>query len=229
MKTFKFSLILLAFMAFAQTTWAQLPCLPEHGKALDQTAWCGETQPIALTEGWNWVSFYVTNEDPEEMMLMLQTALGENGLTITNGDDYTTYEDGEWGAMGELEELNNEQMYMIEVSADCTVEMHGELADPEDYTIYIYEGWNWIGFPSVQAMSIEDAFADFEAEEGDMITNGDDFTTYEDGAWGAMGDLEEMTPGMGFMYLSNSEETKTLVFSMPTRTAKSAPSKVLVP
>jgi Fic family protein len=57
----------------------------------------------------------------------------------------------------------------------------------------------------------EDAFADFEAEDGDMILSADDFTTFESGGWGAMGDLVEMTPGHGYMYYSASDEVKYLV------------------
>ena len=222
MKTIKFSLILLAFMAFAQTTWAQstaLPCLPAHGETDDISAWCGVTQTIALSAGWNWVSIYMENEDPEEMMLTLQAALGENGLQIVDKYDFTTYADGEWGDEGELEELSNDKMYMIQTSAACTVELQGMPGDPADYPITIVPGWNWIGFPSSEAISIEDAFADFEAEDGDMIVGKYGYTTYLDG-WGDEGDLEVLTPGEGYMYYYSGEGTKTLVISMPTSTAK---------
>jgi hypothetical protein len=171
---------------------------------------CGVGQMTELSEGWNYFSTYIVIEDPEEGMLMLQEALGENGLTIQSVDDYTTYEDGEWGAMGDLTELDNTQMYMILVSGDCEVQLQGTPCNPGDYTITIVPGWNYIGFPSAEVISIEDAFADFEAEDGDMILSVDDYTTFEDG-WGAMGDLEEMTPGQGYMYYSASDEDKDLV------------------
>jgi len=169
-----------------------------------------EGQTLELSEGWNWVSIYLDNEDPEEMMLMLQEALGEHGLTIAAADDYTTYADGEWGDEGDLEELSNDRMYMIEVAESCTVVLQGMPADPADYTITIVPGWNWIGFPSAEAISIEDAFADFEAEDDDMIVCPFGYTTFVD-EWGDEGELEELTPGVGYMYFYHGEEAQDLI------------------
>jgi hypothetical protein len=176
-----------------------------------------------LNEGWNYFSTYVVIDDPEVGMEMLQEALGEYGLTIQSVDDYTTYEDGEWGAMGDLTELDNTQMYLILVSEDCEVQLQGTPCDPGDYTITIIPGWNYIGFPSAEVISIEDAFSEFEPEEGDMILSVDDYTTFEDG-WGAMGDLEEMTPGQGYMYFSASDDDKELVIQTAAK-ARRAPRK----
>ena len=176
-------------------------------KKVEQTTFA---QTLELNEGWNWVSIYLDNEDPEEMMLMLQEALGENGLTIAAADDYTTYADGEWGDEGDLEELSNDRMYMIEVAAACTVVLQGMPADPADYTITIVPGWNWIGFPSAEAISIEDAFADFEAVDEDMIVCPFGYTTFVD-EWGDEGELEELTPGVGYMYFYNGEEEQDLI------------------
>lgn len=170
-------------------------------------------QTIALTTGWNWVSIYIASNDHEETLLMLQEGLGENGLTIKTKDNYTTFDVEEgWGALGELIEINNTEMYMIQVNTDCTVELQGVPANPENYEITITQGWNWIGFPSGVAISVEDALSDFQPEEGDQIKNNTNFSTYYDGEWGAMGELNQLIPGQGFMYYSNSETPKTLVF-----------------
>ena len=169
-------------------------------------------QTVALSEGWNWVSFYVEFKDPEQALLAFEEALGEHGLKISGVDDFTTYADGEWGAMGDLEELTNDQMYMVLVDEDIEVTLEGATSNPADYSATIYPGWTWIGFPSAEAIAVEVAFADFEAEEGDKIMGVDGYSIYGDGEWNAMGDLEELTPGQGYMYFSNSEETKPLVF-----------------
>ena len=122
-------------------------------------------------------------------------------------------------------------MYMVQVAADCSVTLEGVLADPAAHPITINPGWNWIGFPCDHAMSIEEAFANFTVADGDAIQQGisySDALVDEEGVlW--FGSVTELRPGQGFMYYSASEDTKTLVFSMSTRTAKSAPSKVLVP
>ena len=101
---------------------------------------------------------------------------------------------------------------MIQVEADCTVELVGTATNPGDYEITINPGWNWIGFPSAVAISIEDAFADFTPEDEDQIKSEDNFSMYYEGEWGAMGDLRELIPGKGFMYYSNSDTTKVLIF-----------------
>ena len=170
-------------------------------------------QTLALSAGWNWVSLFVTFDNPETALLQLEAALGENGLVIKSKKDYTTYEEEEWGAMGELEELDNMQMYMVQVATDCTAELQGPPAKVDDYEIPITKGWNWIGFPSAAVISIEDAFADFEPADGDRIKSKADFSSYDsEEGWGATGDLEELIPGQGFMYYSNSDAPKILVF-----------------
>ena len=186
------------------------------------------TQTIELTEGWNWVSLYVEFEDAEQALLALEEVLGEHGLKISSMDDYTTYEDEEWGAMGDLEELTNDQMYMVLVDDDIEVTLVGMPSNPADYTITILpNNWTWIGFPSAEAIAVEDAFADFEAEDGDKIQGVEDYTKYEDGEWGAMGDLEELTPGQGYMYFSNSSEEKDLVISTGAKVRYSATMKLV--
>jgi hypothetical protein len=204
---------------------AQAPCLPQmHGLIEHQSASCGITQMTFLATGWNFFSTYIVIDDPEEGMLMLQEALGENGLTIKSSTDFTTYADGEWGDEGDLEEIDNTQMYLIKVSADCTVELQGSPCNPEDYEITINPGWNYIGFPSAVAISIEDAFADFEAEDGDKIKSSTDFSTFADGEWGDEGDLEELTPGQGYMYYSAAPGVKTLVISTGAKARRANPN-----
>ena len=168
-------------------------------------------QTIELSAGWNWISLYVEVGDPAEALQMLEAALGGHGLKISGVDDYTTYANGEWGAMGDLEELTNDQMYMVLVDEDIEVTLEGTTSNPADYSITIYPGWTWIGFPSAEAIAIEVAFADFEAEEGDKIMGVDGYSIYGDGGWNAMGDLEELIPGSGYMYFSNGTQPKTLV------------------
>lgn len=175
------------------------------------------SQTIELVQGWNWISTYIAIDDPEEALLMLQEGLGENGLMIKTKEDYTTYEEGEWGASGDLLNLDNKQMYMIQVATACTVELEGTPANPSEYEITITPGWNWIGFPSSVAISLEDALADFDPEDGDQIKNKTNYSTFDDGEWGATGDLETLNPGEGLMYYSNSDTPKILVFSSASK------------
>jgi hypothetical protein len=172
----------------------------------------GVTQTIELSEGWNWISLYVTKDDPVDMLDMLKAGLGDNAEEIQSFDYSTEYEgDGEW--FGDLDEegMYNEQMYMIKAVADCTVEVEGKEAEVSEYEIEIKKGWNWIGFPSAEPIDVAEAMADFEAEEGDEIQSKNNSTEFDGEEW--FGDLETFVPGEGLMYFSNSEASKTLVFS----------------
>ncbi|MBR5725143.1 MAG: choice-of-anchor J domain-containing protein, partial [Muribaculaceae bacterium] len=169
------------------------------------------SQTVTLTEGWNWVSLYVEVADPVAMLQMVETALGENGQVIKSSDTGTEY-DEEWGWLGDLDEIGmtNEQMYKIQVSAPCTMNLEGTPANPATHPITIVPGWNWIGFPSAEAISLENAFAGF-AQEGDKIRNSGAEIDY-DPEWGWFGDFETLEPGQGYMYYSASSTSRTLVF-----------------
>ena len=144
---------------------------------------------------------------------MLKERLGDNALQIQASNGAVTEFDGEeW--FGDLDEegIFNEQTYLIQTSAACTILLEGMPTVVDEYEITINPGWNWIGFPSVAPIVVIDALANFEAEEGDQIQCNDATSTEFDGEeW--FGDLETFTPGQGYMYYSNSEETKILIFS----------------
>ena len=188
------------------------PCLPQsHGLVAHQSATCSVTQTIALSAGWNWFSTYLEVEDAIEMLQAIEASLGENGIEIRNSQVNTEY-DSEWGWWGDLDEegIVNEQMYKIRVNVPCTLTMEGIPANPADHPITIRKGWNWIGFPSAEAISLEDAFAGF-AQEGDKIKNSGAQIEY-DLEWGWYGDFETLEPGQGYMYYSASSTPRTLIF-----------------
>ena len=189
--------------------------LPIHDLLVNQDA-CGAvssvTQTILLSQGWNWISTYIEVDNPVTMLQMVEESLGENGLMIKSTDIYTE-NDAEWGWFGDLDEegIVNEQMYKVLVSGPCTVTLEGIPANPADHTITINKGWNWIGFPSAEAISLDDAFANF-AQEGDIIRNSDGETPYDPEWGGWFGDFETLEPGQGYMYYSTNSTPRTLVF-----------------
>jgi hypothetical protein len=113
--------------------------------------------------------------------------------------------------MGQLQNIgiDNEKMYMVETYAACQVEMTGTPVNPAEHPITINENWNWIGFPSANAMSVTEAFSNYTPTYGDQVKSQGKFATYY-GFW--MGQLQTITPGMGLMYLSNNSTPQTLVY-----------------
>ena len=170
-----------------------------------------QTQTVSLSAGWNWFSTYI-EADPVELLQMLEESLGENGIVIkSNAVSTDYYEDYGWYGDLDDEGLKSSQMYMIKTNAACTVELEGVPANPAEVGITIRHGWNWIGYPCAEAMSVADALAGFQAEDGDILKSSGASTDYYEG-FGWYGELETMEPGEGFMYYSNSQTTKTVYF-----------------
>ena len=114
--------------------------------------------------------------------------------------------------------IMNESMYLIEVAADCTVELEGTAVDPADHEITLYPEWTWIGFPCTEEVDIVVALSGLEAEEGDMIEGPDGVAEYlGDGFWYG---IETLVPGQGYMYYSASGEQKTLIIQRGRSKAK---------
>ncbi len=169
------------------------------------------TQTIALTAGWNWVSTYIAVDDPVAMLDMLKEGLGDNAEQIQSFYCTTEYDGEEW--FGDLDEegITNDQMYMILVNTPCTVELEGYTAIADQYEITIKPGWNWIGFPNPYPIDVVVAMVNFEADEGDQIQSKYCTTEFDGDEW--FGDLEAFEPGEGYLYYSNSSSVKTLILN----------------
>lgn len=166
------------------------------------------TQTVELAQGWNWFSTCL-NMEGAQLLQSLEQALGNNGVQILSQNDGSLiYEDDEWD--GELHGIISEKMYMIQASANCTINLSGVAVNPASHSITICNGYNWIGFPSSQSMTLEAAFVGFEPEEGDQIISFDGSAIYEDDEWD--GDLTTLQPGKGYIYISHAANNKTLTF-----------------
>jgi len=167
-------------------------------------------QSIELIAGWNWFSTYIEAENPVALLQMLETALGEKGLYIESSELLSTeYVAGEW--IGDLDEvgITNEQMYLIQTSDGCTIQLHGAIVDLNDQEITIYPEWNWVGYPCSEEMTIAEALSNMVPEDGDRIENMEGYAEYLDGEW--IG-LETLKPGQGFLYYSTATEPKAFTF-----------------
>ena len=204
--------LMLTAMMKVQAQNFEGPCLPSaHGLNGHQSAFCGFTQTIALSEDWNWVSLYVEG-NPIEMLMQLEAALSDNGMQIESQYDGLTENIGNGYWMGDLEEngVVNENMYLVQAATGCEIELQGAVADPADHVITLYPEWTWIGFPCTEEVDIMVALTGLEAEEGDMIEGPEGVAEHLGG--GYWYGLETLVPGQGYMYFSNSDGVKTFFF-----------------
>ena len=206
-------------------TWMIRAFVEDGGNAISWSNRIGK--PIVLNEGWNWFSTYIEVDDPVAMLDMLKAGLGNNATEIQSFNNNTEFDGEEW--FGGLDDIgiSNEQMYMILVDSDCTVELSGIPANPADHEIAINPGWNWIGFPCAMELNVSDALANFQAEEEDMIQISESMIEFDGEEW--FGDFETLVPGQGYMYYSNSTEPKTLIISTGAKMHRAYPNSGKLP
>ncbi len=158
------------------------------------------TLALDLKEGWNWMSHNVETEIPVDMVKTNANRVVGQTAEITN--------DPKYGLVGNLHSLSPEEMYKVEVTANTAHTIEGYAYNPEQ-PIELKEGWNWMGYPLSQILSVTEAFANAVPAEEDLIFGQDGFAQYVDGAW--TGILETLNPGQGYMYYS--KEDKNFVYN----------------
>ena len=80
--------------------------------------------------------------------------------------------------------------------------LNGYEWDATKQAVAVETGWNWIGYPVNQVMTVAEALAFFTPAEGDYLVGQNGFVEYADGEW--KGTLEGMKPGEGFLYKSGA-------------------------
>ena len=175
-------------------------------------------QTQTLSSGWNWFSSYI-NLNSNEGLETLQNALGTNGIEIkSHYDGYVRYESAYELWWGNLSAVAADQMYMIRTSTQVDdMKLVGEMVDYNNVSITLKPGWNWIGFPMSEAVSVTDALAGFEAKPGDQIkskVSGN--ASYDADIW--YGGLNTLVPGEGYMYYNSSSEARSFTYNVGTGT-----------
>ena len=91
--------------------------------------------------------------------------------------------------------------------------MYTDIAvQPQEITISLAPGWNWISYPYAVSKGIGEALGDFIPVEGDIIKSRLVSSSYTNGRW--RGGVNHFTPGWGYMYYSSRNEPATLVFDI---------------
>ena len=164
-------------------------------------------QTIELAQGWNW---WTPSVESATLLNQLETGLGANGVSIISKDESVT-NDAFLGWMGTLTTIEPGKMYKIQTTTNCTFIMSGRTNNPSNHLITINKGYNWIGFTGLQSESLTSALSSLEPEDGDVIMDKDNSSTYYE-SLGWIGNVTTLEPGKGYMYKSNSNEAKSFHF-----------------
>lgn len=205
-----------------------------YGTPADPIVFDGQTviyQDIALSKGWNWISFNLENANMENINAALasgnwrsgdqiKTIRLENGRIVARFADYSSSSKSWRNAHFAL---NNTNMFMLYTSVDQTLSLNGVLADPTKHPITLKAGvWNYIGFLSNMNLPVKTALAGYEAKAGDVVKSMDKFAMYSGNNW--IGSLEYMEPSAGYMLLNSDLSDKTLTYPTTSTTISHAPA-----
>ena len=192
-------------------------CAENYGAfPYDENSWIvrevyGE-QTIALTSGWNWMSSYISDFDTEGLSMLTEN-LGDNGVQIKNNLGSLTNGGSYYGWYGTLNTVSVNEMYKVNVNEAQTITLQGNYVNYDECVIPLYKGWNYIGYPVNERMSLADALAKLEANEGDVIKSQNATAIYtEEEGWICFG-LDELVPGEGYMYQNTSNSIKQLRYT----------------
>ena len=174
-----------------------------------------------LNTGWNWYSTYIEQSGIDGLG-QLENSIGVPNAVIRSKDNgyvCSSQSNGSVVWSGELASISNEEMVKIATMEACEATMVGQVAFPSNHPITINRGWNWIGFPCSERVSVSEALSGFTPQNGDVIKSINSYTTYYSDANYNMwyGTLNILEPGQGYMYGSKSNATKTLVYQTGSR------------
>ena len=169
-----------------------------------------------MEEGWTWMSHSF-----ESSIAPADLAADENVSRILSSTK-EVIRDPQLGLIGTLTELSAPESYKVETTAATSRQRMSDVAWNPATPIALNPGWNWLGYPVGQTMSVDEAFATTDAETLDIVVGQNGFAQFDGENW--IGTLETMSPGMGYMYQSQS--AKNVVYNtsiVSTASAKYAP------
>lgn len=165
-----------------------------------------QEQTTSLTKGWNWMALYVQPDD-----MSMQTVLAPINAEVTMAKSQTGFMEStgsEW--YGNEIMMNNSEMYKINLSAPATLKVLGRVADPSSRLITVKQGWNWIAYNATSAMSLDEAFAGMQPEDGDVVKAQSCFVVYDGYEWA--GTLSLLEPSQGYMLYSVATADRTFAY-----------------
>ena len=168
-------------------------------------------------KGWNWISSNLEEENKADAKTFLDP-IKDNLLRFVGFENELT-NDPVYGLFGSLETINPTDGYKLQVNDTVKFRHTGQAVDPEELSMSLLQGWNWIGYLPIASLNVSEALAKLSAEENDILKAQDAFVTYADGKW--IGTLTEMKPGEGYLYYSNSVKSFNYPKVFPSNVASS--------
>ncbi|MBR2261063.1 MAG: T9SS type A sorting domain-containing protein, partial [Paludibacteraceae bacterium] len=178
-----------------------------------------QEQNLDLKKGWNWISLNVKPSNDSINAVFGDIANKANILksktnfSQSNGKEFS----------GALKNVKIGSMYKAQMNTAINYQVAGNAIDASKETVTIKSGWNWIGFNSTTTMSLNEAFADLNPVDGDMVKGQSGFAYYEGYEW--VGTLTALNPGKGYMYKSVAKDNRSFKYPAKTSSLRALISK----
>ncbi|ACL04972.1 hypothetical protein Dalk_3282 [Desulfatibacillum aliphaticivorans] len=163
------------------------------------------TQQFTIITGWNWISFNVLPDDVTTLNAVLGSNLDSFSQIKTQTSSAIKF-NGNWlGNQAIFDEINDGMMFLIESTADLTMEVTGAPIDTNQ-NITLLDGWTWISYLPDTCMTVETALASVvdnilqvkSQTQSKILFNGN-----------LIGSLSQMCPSLGYIIEMDGADTLT--------------------
>lgn len=156
-----------------------------------------------MEQGWTWIS-----HNFENAITPADISADESVRRILSQTQEAA-RDPQLGMVGSLAELSASASYKVEAVAATARQRLSDVAWNPATPIALNPGWNWVGYPLSQTMTVDETFADSKPESLDVIVGQNGFAQFDGEKW--IGTLATMSPGLGYLY--HSQSAKNLVYN----------------
>ena len=205
----------------AAVTFEDNKLLGIYGNPVVLTATDEVEQSIDLGKGWNWMSLSVSPDVFTVPVVFAKAGGKVDMVKAQKGVRY--YSDGSWA--GTLNDMSSDKMYAVKTSDALVLTVTGHRVVTSAVPVTVGSMWNWVGFNASSLMSVTDALAGMEPQNGDIIKAQRGIAYYDNYEW--LGSLQTLMPGKGYKIFSASANDRT--FSYPNKTATGANARMAQP
>lgn len=185
-------------------------------------------QNITLNEGWTWISTNIASDKLSD----LNKLLADGKWTSDDQVKSEQYGFASWtkrnGWVGQLTEIDNDQMYLVHSSKPQTLHISGPAVDPTSHKLTIRGAkedgtprWNYISYLPSDNFTLKEALAGYDAKEGDIVKSQTQMAMYS-GNLGWIGSLTYMENGKGYMLQRQSQDDAQLQYPSKTSVGRKA-------
>lgn len=185
-------------------------------------------QNITLNEGWTWISTNIASDK----LYDLNKLLADGKWTSDDQVKSEQYGFASWtkrnGWVGQLTEIDNDQMYLVHSSQPQSLHISGPAVDPTSHKLTIRGAkedgtprWNYISYLPSDNFTLKEALAGYDAKEGDIVKSQTQMAMYS-GNLGWIGSLTYMENGKGYMLQRQSQDDAQLQYPSKTSVGRKA-------